>query len=410
MPLRVLVIDDNEHFRHLLSRNLLLCRSDINVHEYDPAIRGKPDPNFYWADYDVVFLDFRLGRENGLDWLMDFKQSQHYPKTVFLVDDENLTMGKQARERGADAFVSKDSLTRSRLKEVVDQVTRGFELGQERPPVMDSSGFPSIKGYEFLEKLSQSEIASIFIGRSVGEVEKNIIKILAVDNLMDENYIDRFVQEYELVSNLKHPNIVKIYQHGITDEYLYMVMEYLPDGNLKNKIDDGILPGKALWYLVQIASGLRAIHDIGVIHRDIKPSNIMFCNEKPVIIDFGISKLTDMNLTRSLAGQVLGTPFYMSPEHGAGEPVDIRSDIYSLGVTFYEMLTGMKPFEAENPVAVVYKHLHAPIPVLPGGLKIFQPVIEGMMAKKPADRFQSVNEFVKYIQAKYSGVMEEFLQ
>ena len=154
----------------------------------------------------------------------------------------------------------------------------------------------------------------------------------------------------------------------------------------------------ALRIATQIAKALDAIHSHGIIHRDLKPQNILFReNGRLAIVDFGLAK--DLGAESSLTrhGSLFATPRYMSPEQFLGQPVDARSDLYSLGVIFVEMLTGRRMFDAENAAGLIYQHVHGPVPQLPDKLSGYQPIIDRLLAKKPADRFQSARELFAYI-------------
>ena len=155
----------------------------------------------------------------------------------------------------------------------------------------------------------------------------------------------------------------------------------------------------AAWYQAAVAA-LAAIHAAGVLHRDLKPGNVMMRADGSVaLIDFGLAKQLSLEAEITATGEIFGTPYYMSPEQGHGRDVDARSDVYSLGVIFYEMLTGKKPYLAPTPMAVIYKHSHAPIPRLPEDLTDWQPLLERLLAKEPQDRYQSAAEICAAIGA-----------
>jgi serine/threonine protein kinase len=146
-----------------------------------------------------------------------------------------------------------------------------------------------------------------------------------------------------------------------------------------------------------IAGALRVMHGAGILHRDLKPTNVLFRDDGSLaLIDFGLAKQAALQAEVTGAGAIFGTPYYVSPEQGHGEPVDERGDIYSLGVIFFEMLTGTKPFDGDTAMAVIVKHRQAPIPRLSTHLQEFQPLVDRMLAKQPGDRFQSVDDVLAW--------------
>lgn len=150
-------------------------------------------------------------------------------------------------------------------------------------------------------------------------------------------------------------------------------------------------------FVKQIASALAKIHSVGILHRDLKPGNIMLREDGSIaLIDFGLAKRMRLEQEITGSGEIFGTPYYMSPEQGHANEVDERSDIYSLGIIFYEMLSGEKPFRASDAMGIIYKHTHEPIPMLPVAHAQYQTVINLMLAKKPEDRLQNVDEITAW--------------
>ena len=152
---------------------------------------------------------------------------------------------------------------------------------------------------------------------------------------------DRFLQEYEMIAELDHPTIVGIYDLGVSDDHAHIAMEYLPGGDLRRQIESGVLESDAVEYTRQISSALANLHSVGILHRDLKPGNIMLRDDGSIaLIDFGLAKRTARRQDITGRGEIIGTPYYMSPEQGRGHEVDERSDVYRLGVMGYERLTG----------------------------------------------------------------------
>jgi serine/threonine protein kinase len=227
-----------------------------------------------------------------------------------------------------------------------------------------------------------------------------VVKVLTDVPDVDEERrdFDRFLQEYELISAIRHPNVVHIFDLGIADDHAFIVMEYFPAGDLKTRIKRGVSPKHALGYLAQMAAALAAIHRVGVLHRDLKPANVLRREDESLaLIDFGLAKRTVRAPEFTRRGEIFGTPYYMSPEQGHGGTVDQRSDIYSLGVIFFEMLTRKKPYAASSPMAVIYKHGHAEIPLLPPHLSEWQGLVGKLMAKDPDERPQSADDLAVLI-------------
>jgi len=265
-----------------------------------------------------------------------------------------------------------------------------YDTMGETPP-------PAIEGYRVIQPVGSGGFSTVYLAERESDGEKVAIKLLDGRLQQSQNFLPRFIREQQVIAGLDSPSIVKIYGQGFTDDYGYIVMEYLDGEDLAHHIRLGVRPRQALAVLYQTALALRVIHSLGIIHRDIKPTNIMFRRDGTlVLVDFGFSKLTldDPGITRQ--GQILGTPQYMSPEQAQGLPVDQRTDLYSLGVVFYEMLTGRKLFAgAQGPPGA--SRQAAPLPILPQALASFQMVLDRLVAKKPEQRFQSADELLDYL-------------
>jgi tRNA A-37 threonylcarbamoyl transferase component Bud32 len=249
--------------------------------------------------------------------------------------------------------------------------------------------------YTLVEPLGSGGMAEVYLAHDEVLDRAVALKILRGQYADDEEFVERFRREAQSAAGLSHPNIVSIYDRGRSEDGAYYIaMEYVPRGTLKDRISrDGALePGMAAGVALQIADALQAAHESGVIHRDIKPQNVLITKTGDIkVTDFGIARATSSPLTATSA--VLGTAGYMSPEQAMGEPVGQGSDLYSLGVVLYEMLTGDIPFRAESPIAQAMMHVNerprSPREVNPEVPEPLDALTLKLLAKDPEDRYPS---------------------
>jgi serine/threonine-protein kinase PpkA len=187
---------------------------------------------------------------------------------------------------------------------------------------------------------------------------------------------------------------------GVADDHAYIAMEHFPAGDLRQRMKTPLTPATALGFVQQIASALEAIHSVGVLHRDLKPANVMLRVDGTVsLIDFGLAKANDDDVSLTGTREIFGTPYYMSPEQGHAEIIDARSDLYSLGVVFYEMLIGRKPYSGATAMEVIYKHKRAELPEIGPQFAAYDALLRRLLAKAPGDRYQSAGELLAAISA-----------
>ncbi len=255
-----------------------------------------------------------------------------------------------------------------------------------------------IPGYEVLRPLGSGGMSNVYLALQRSLDRKVAVKVMrrSFDPGVDAGQIEkRFLLEGRTLAKLPHRNIVAVYDIVSNDNIAYIAMEYLGGGVLSDSMRSGLSLADAVPVIVQIASALEFAHSRGVVHRDLKPANIMFRDSgTPVLTDFGIARSQDgstMRLTQT--GMLVGTPTYMSPEQINGVAVDGRADQYSLGILFYELLTGAPPFRAETSIAVLMAHLSQPLPPLPPEFRAFDDVIARMLAKNRDDRYPNLTEF-----------------
>jgi serine/threonine protein kinase len=231
------------------------------------------------------------------------------------------------------------------------------------------------------------------------------VKVIRVEKGQDPSFLKRFERESKALARLSHPNIVHVNDYGEQDGVPYLVMDYVPGGTLKQKLGKPVPFQEAAKIMIPMAHALYHAHVNGIVHRDVKPANVlMTAGGEPMLSDFGIAKLLEGEQTTELTGTGvgIGTPEYMAPEQGTGEKVDERADIYSLGVVFYELITGRKPFRADTPMAVVIKHITEPLPrpdsFVQGLPDEVNQIVFKAMAKRPEDRYQTMEQFAQALE------------
>lgn len=270
---------------------------------------------------------------------------------------------------------------------------------------------PTIPGYRILKLLGQGGMADVYLGVQENLNREVAIKVLIPSLFRDQQFSIRFIKEAQTAAQLVHPNIITIHDVGKTGDFFYIVMEYLSQSLNQRIKETGIVsPDQALKIIKMIAAALDYAHNRGFIHRDIKPDNIMFRTDGTVVlVDFGIARAMDSSTQLTRTGMSIGTPHYMSPEQCRGEKIDGRSDIYSLGVQLFELLTGKVPYRAENTAGIIIKHIQEPVPTLPEQFKYLQPLLSKMMAKKKDERMARGKEVALFIDALLTAKSQEFL-
>lgn len=263
-------------------------------------------------------------------------------------------------------------------------------------------GTVMIRGHRCIRQVGSGGMCTIYLAESERAGTVVVLKVFNQVPDVSERIVsfDRFLQEYEIVAGLKHQNIVRIHDLGIADDHAYIAMEHFPAGDLRQRMKTPLSPATALLYVEQIASALDAIHAVGVLHRDLKPANVMLRADGSLcLIDFGLAKANEMQVSLTGTREIFGTPYYMSPEQGHAEEIDGRSDLYSLGVMFYEMLTGQKPYTGATAMEVIYKHKRAELPEIAPQFADYREILQRLLAKSPADRYQSAGALLEAISA-----------
>lgn len=256
-----------------------------------------------------------------------------------------------------------------------------------------------IPGYRIDRVLGKGGMATVYL--AVQKIfERHVaLKVMSTALAEDPSFGQRFLREARIVSQLVHPNIITVYDVGVHDNAYYLSMEYIAGPDLKQARQQLTLAQK-IQVVLDIAKALDFAGSKGYVHRDIKPENILLRQDtyRAVLMDFGIARAAETDLSVTQTGMALGTPHYMSPEQAKGQAVDHRSDLYSLGVVFYYLLVGVVPYHADSAVAIGIKHITEPVPTLPPPLRSLQPLIDKLMAKVPSERYQTAAGLITQLQ------------
>lgn len=411
---RLMIITDHTELGRALEQHISIIWPEAECRVHAPLISGRLHSAFAAVGYDAVLLDDRIERGRGEEWLDNFMHRSGFPPILYFARGEDPDLVQRVLERGAADCLVRERIDHRRmansLRDAVLRRRQGLALtrGSSQVEQLSRFGPVTILGHRFVRELAVGGTSLVYLAESEKAGEMVVLKVLRnTPEAGDEHtQFARFLQEYELISKIRHPNVVRIFDLGIADDHAYIAMEYFQRGDLRAQIGKGIDAREGLSMLAQMAGALQVVHEVGVLHRDLKPGNIMLRNDDSIaLIDFGLAKHEDFNAEMTRAGEIFGTPYYMSPEQGHGQELDARSDLYSLGIIFYEMLTKKKPYLGATPMGVIYQHGNAPLPVLEGDLRVYQPLLNRMLAKEPVERFASAAELLSQI-VQYQGKVQ----
>ncbi len=407
--MRILIVDQDRNFRRWLAYQVGAARPEATVIDHEPSERERLPPEFDASRWDLLFVDQAMLGEPGLEWVEVSPDREDLPPVVVLIPPNDQAATFKAIEAGAADFLRRESTSHEHIRRIVrEALKRGRRMPTPksdgaRPGDAEADGRAvfTLKGHRFVRTLSEGPACSVYLMENEARGEPEVLKVFrqVPDLEAGAALFQRFLREYEAISSIRHPNLVRINDLGVADDLAYIAMEYFPGGHLGDRIARCMTTGQALDALEQILSALGAVHAVGVLHRDLKPGNVMLRDEGSLaLIDFGLAKLRDTGSELTHRGEIFGTPYYMSPEQGHGQVVDERSDLYSAGVVLYEMLTGRKPYVAASPMSIIWKHQHAPMPRLPKDLEGLRGLLDGLMAKDPDERFPSAAAAIEAIE------------
>ena len=406
--MKVLIIDDDEDLRNILAHHLKQEWPDVQIEQFDPLEREMPDAAFPLDAYDVIILDYMLGRGDGLEWLQQFKTRANCPPVLFLTGAGNEVIAVRAMKAGADDYQRKQELTREKLAASVRELARGKmdrPISPETAARVEGNELGAriqIPGIKVLRLIGEGGMSRVYLASREGDDVPLVVKILRSEVTGEKNAMERFIEEYNMVARLQSRHVAQIHGHGVSGEYAYLVMEFFDGGDLNKRLDGKPLPPEeALQIFRELMFALGDIHEQGILHRDLKPQNLMFrADGSLAILDFGIAKHVDA-IDRTGHGEVLGTPRYMSPEQVRGSALDLRTDIYSAGVLLFQMLSGSHLFDGETAVEVALHHMNTQPPDLPEHLAAYQRLMDKLIEKDRDARFRNADEVIGFLSRKY---------
>jgi len=408
-----------ELLRHLVS--VAMPEVTLSVWKVD---NGCPDAEDL-TSFDAVLLDGRVALEattTGMNWLDRLRAQKSMPPVMVLtaaVPSEmpgsvelRRTVAEPMRLSRADMaasvfakkvrsvwLASDNDISRSTPTAVIVparaqvMVSRHRKAAPTEKPAKKEALQVDVPGFEVLERVGRGGMATVYRAQSVDAGHDVILKVVSVDG---DVVLRRFLREFQLAAQLDHRNIVQIYERGFSAEYAYISMEFCAGGDLSGRIRAGMDENEAVRVVSQVASALAEAHQCGVIHRDVKPANVLFRADNSVALsDFGIAKAREAGASLTMTNAMVGTPHYLSPEQVRAARIDHRADLYGLGVLFFEMLTGRRPFEADRLVRLLEAHVSADIPALPLDVALYQPIIDKLLAKQPEERYQNADELLE---------------
>jgi hypothetical protein len=403
MTLRLLVIGERAEYRLLVRKHVEIEWPDVMVVEHRLGEDDPLEPQFVAAGFDAAVIVAAPPTDAAELLAMELMAKPEFAPVVLLLLQD--APAQPTRLPGLQRLYGR-KVDRERLIRVLSNASREHKQAQamlrSHPDFEQRYRFGSvrIRGHRCIRQVGSGGMCKIYLAESERAGTLVVLKVFSQVPDVSERFVgfDRFLQEYEIVAGLNHRNIVRIYDLGVADDHAYIAMEHFPLGDLRQRMKEPLLPPAAVHFLEQVASALAAIHEVGVLHRDLKPANVMLRADGSLcLIDFGLAKANELDAELTGTREIFGTPYYMSPEQGHAELIDARSDLYSLGIVFYEMLVGRKPYTGTTAMEVIYKHKRAELPQIGAEFAIYEPMLRRLLAKSPQDRYQSARELLHAI-------------
>ena len=426
MRARLLIVERDLRYGEWLRHHLSVLCPDATVSLLDMSELLLRFDSLTHREFDLLILSAAFGASDdpqpaeGFDLLRQMRRRVDFPAAIVIAEGGDELTAVRALRLGALDYLPKRLLTPQRLNAAVRTTLRRIERRVARSlarlahskrvrggarsadgalPRSGAAMRDLIPRYRILKTIGESEKAVVYLATSL-ELKRDValkVSTVVADDASEPQVLAR---EREALAAIRHPAIVEIHDYGSRAGHEYLAMDYFSRGDLKARLRQGVSEEDALRYVGEIAAALRVVHDAGIVHRDLKPANVMLReNDAIVLIDFGLARQLGGNLKSTRTGVLRGSPYYMSPEQAMGEELDARSDLYSLGVIYYELLTGKRPYAGQSAIEVLEQHVNAPLPRLPQSLVHHDALITRLLAKDRAERTADAHEVMQAIAA-----------
>ena len=398
---QIVLMDGSSGFRRIVANYLLSVWPAAKVEEIDPFSQTMRGAAITVGTHGDILVFGGIGTRNeAVSTLARLRNRERCPPILLIVTRDLANFVDELKAAGAAGVLFKDSLSRNELCSAVAQAIGfgksahaeiGAVAGENFSFRLNGERFSlEVRGFRCVAAISANAMAQVFYAERLADGKRAVIKIFTAMPHHDPRSTELFCCRYRFFSGLAGRSVVRYLDAGVAGVWPYVALEHLAAGDLRSRMKGADTPLSCARTLFKLAAALSTIHAGAFVHLDLKPENIFFRdNDELVLIDFNIATPFG-GVGRSRAGcEVLGTPAYMSPEQGQGLHIDGRSDLYSAGVVFYEMLTGELPYSAKSDAEIIFHHIHDEVPLLPKEVRFFQPIIDGLMAKDAAERFAS---------------------
>jgi serine/threonine protein kinase len=396
---RLLIIGDERELRLWLHHQVEVLWPDAVVEEMESAQLEPRASSLRMRELQLILLCVKCARgadepAADLEPLRRLLRYHDVPPTVVVASGGNELTAVRAIQLGANDYLPRELISGQRL---ATALRTAMKTARRSPLTHRHSGKSprrkidpahlNLPQYSILHKLGESSRAAVYLANSLS-LGRNVALKISKPTIEDADECNEFAREYAAISALHHPSVVEIYDYGFHDGREFISMEYFPCGDLKMRLQQPITARESLEFAHRICGALEVIHARGLIHRDLKPPNVMLREDGSIVlIDFGIAKGVELGGRSTAVGVLRGSPYYMSPEQAQGLTLDARSDLYSVGVILFEMLSGNKPYTGSSAIEVMQQHVHGPRPRLPPQQIEYEALLEHFMARQRDERF-----------------------